>query len=651
MAPGLQSIALYSQIVVDHARAAPSPTSTATNTSTSSQASRSEASDTAIPTTSNASRSSSIASPSAASRPRPAPDFSNLVGGLLPEGITHVQLFSGGAEAVEAAFRLAKSITKKVRVRRLLGRLPRQDGGRDRPARGRLSQSPGPLSRPACICALTPTAIAVRGSSNIPSCGLACAEHLRNVIKNDTQGEVAAIIVEPMQGTAGNVIPPDDFHSCRAGFADECGAHADRRRNPDRLRPHRNDVGVRPVRPRARHHDDRQGHRRRFSPERRRLVDSSRMSATPFGEPSGSSSSYGGNPLAAAAGLGCDRDHPRGQAGREFRPRRRRDARGAEAPHGQVPLHRRRARPRPDDRRRAGRRPQDQGRRWTRPSPAPCSTRRWSAASSRCPIRTSSASTRPWSSPRTRRCAGVDILDQSLRRHRAPLRPCSMRHGVLRGAFIGFGNVAAKGHPPGWLLRDDVEIVGRDRCRRRAPDAFRTRSQTADGMSSLDDLLSCERLDFVDICAPPGSHAAVTSGRSTRGSMFFAKSRWSRASTMRARWRRSRASAAASCIPSTTGSRRPSASRCRRSSPKARSAQSGRSAGGRCGPDPQPSPTRTASKTGASILSSRAAAFWSITVGTRSIASPAGPAALLPCPRGSKRASANDRSKTPPASS
>jgi 4-aminobutyrate aminotransferase-like enzyme len=30
-----------------------------------------------------------------------------------------------------------------------------------------------------------------------------------------------------------------------------------------------------------------------------------RMSAAPFGEPSGSSSSYGGNPLAAAAGLGA----------------------------------------------------------------------------------------------------------------------------------------------------------------------------------------------------------------------------------------------------------------------------------------------------------------------------------------------------------
>src|SRR6516162_6077121 len=39
--------------------------------------------------------------------------FLALVSDLLPQGITHIQLFSGGAEAVEAAFRLAKSATKK----------------------------------------------------------------------------------------------------------------------------------------------------------------------------------------------------------------------------------------------------------------------------------------------------------------------------------------------------------------------------------------------------------------------------------------------------------------------------------------------------------------------------------------------------------
>src|SRR5207237_7838561 len=30
-------------------------------------------------------------------------------------------------------------------------------------------------------------------------------------IKNSSSGDVAAVLVEPMQGTAGNVIPPDDW--------------------------------------------------------------------------------------------------------------------------------------------------------------------------------------------------------------------------------------------------------------------------------------------------------------------------------------------------------------------------------------------------------------------------------------------------------
>jgi predicted dehydrogenase len=78
---------------------------------------------------------------------------------------------------------------------------------------------------------------------------------------------------------------------------------------------------------------------------------------------------------------------------------------------------------------------------------------------------------------------------------------------VLRGAFIGFGNVAAKGHLPGWQSRNDVGIVA-------ATDAFAARREIfleacPEGRwyESVDDLLSGETLDFVDICTPPGSHA------------------------------------------------------------------------------------------------------------------------------------------------
>ncbi len=44
------------------------------------------------------------------------------------------------------------------------------------------------------------------------------------MIRNQTGGAVAAIIVEPMQGTAGNVIPPAGFLSAIRDIAREKGA-------------------------------------------------------------------------------------------------------------------------------------------------------------------------------------------------------------------------------------------------------------------------------------------------------------------------------------------------------------------------------------------------------------------------------------------
>ena len=224
MAPGLQSIALFSQIVVDHAQGC-TITDVDGNEYLDFIAGIAVGSlGHAIRTMSSGSRSSSSASPSAASRPRARAEFLERVAATLPEGITHLQLFSGGAEAVEAAFRLAKSVTQEVRVHRLLGRLPRQVAGVIGLLGGAYRNHQGPFP-PGMHH--SPYANCYRCPWNLqhPSCGLACAEHLRNVIKNDTQGEVAAIIIEPMQGTAGNVIPPGRLHSRGA---------RDRRRRPAR---------------------------------------------------------------------------------------------------------------------------------------------------------------------------------------------------------------------------------------------------------------------------------------------------------------------------------------------------------------------------------------------------------------------------------
>jgi predicted dehydrogenase len=80
---------------------------------------------------------------------------------------------------------------------------------------------------------------------------------------------------------------------------------------------------------------------------------------------------------------------------------------------------------------------------------------------------------------------------------------------MLKGAFIGFGNVAANGHLPGWRAREDVQIVAATDAAASRREAFLAACPEGRWHETVDDLLAGEKLDFVDICAPPGSHAAL----------------------------------------------------------------------------------------------------------------------------------------------
>jgi predicted dehydrogenase len=78
---------------------------------------------------------------------------------------------------------------------------------------------------------------------------------------------------------------------------------------------------------------------------------------------------------------------------------------------------------------------------------------------------------------------------------------------MLKGAFIGFGNVARLGHLPGWLAREDVEIVAAADVRSQGRDALAHAVPGARWYGSAQEMLSSERLDFVDVCTPPAFHA------------------------------------------------------------------------------------------------------------------------------------------------
>lgn len=84
-----------------------------------------------------------------------------------------------------------------------------------------------------------------------------------------------------------------------------------------------------------------------------------------------------------------------------------------------------------------------------------------------------------------------------------------MRAQPLRGAFIGFGGVAAKGHLPGWRARRDTAIVAAADSASQRRQAFLAACPGARVYESVGALLAGETLDFVDICTPPGSHAEL----------------------------------------------------------------------------------------------------------------------------------------------
>ena len=149
--------------------------------------------------------------------------FLDLLASVTPEGLNRIQLFSGGAEAVEAALRLAQAATSKSEVVGFWGGFHGKTAG-VMPLLGSDFKhhlgpfTPGRYLSPYADCYRCPLKL------RYPDCGIACAEFLRDVIRYQTGGEIGAIIVEPMQGTAGNIIPPEGFLRALQSIAREHGA-------------------------------------------------------------------------------------------------------------------------------------------------------------------------------------------------------------------------------------------------------------------------------------------------------------------------------------------------------------------------------------------------------------------------------------------
>ncbi|MCI4365446.1 MAG: aminotransferase class III-fold pyridoxal phosphate-dependent enzyme [Thermoplasmata archaeon] len=129
---------------------------------------------------------------------------------VLPSGLSRFFFSTSGTEANEAALKIARVATGRSKV---LSRYRSYHGAtaasisvtgdpRRRPVE-RLQKVPGTVFAPDCYCYRCPFGL------TYPDCGVACAEYVDYQLERE--GDVAAMILEPVVGTNGVIVPVPEY--------------------------------------------------------------------------------------------------------------------------------------------------------------------------------------------------------------------------------------------------------------------------------------------------------------------------------------------------------------------------------------------------------------------------------------------------------
>ena len=143
---------------------------------------------------------------------------------LLPGDLEKSFFANSGAEAIEGAMRLAKQATgRRELVALACGFHGRTIGALSITGNSARKRNNGPYLSgvafgPAPYCYRCPLGL------EYPSCDVACAHALRDVVKHQTSNDVAAFIVEPLLGEGGIVTPPAEYLTVAASIFHENGS-------------------------------------------------------------------------------------------------------------------------------------------------------------------------------------------------------------------------------------------------------------------------------------------------------------------------------------------------------------------------------------------------------------------------------------------
>ena len=152
------------------------------------------------------------------------PAFFEALARTLPPALQTFQMYSTGAEAVEAALRLAKSYTGNYEVisfhqawhGRTLGAMALMGGFPLK--RGYGPFAPGVFHSPNANCYRCPLEL------DRDDCAIASASLVDQVYEQATEQRLAAVIVEPVQGVGGVIPFPPEFLSRLRHLCDRTGA-------------------------------------------------------------------------------------------------------------------------------------------------------------------------------------------------------------------------------------------------------------------------------------------------------------------------------------------------------------------------------------------------------------------------------------------
>jgi taurine---2-oxoglutarate transaminase len=137
-------------------------------------------------------------------------ELSKLLLDVLPAGLNKFFFTTSGTEANEAAFKIARMFTGRnkiiARYRSYHGSTMASIAATGDPRRWAMEpggKGHGFVFAPEVNCYKCPIKHTYLG------CGIACAQYLEHIIRNES--DVAAVIVEPVVGTNGVLVPPPEY--------------------------------------------------------------------------------------------------------------------------------------------------------------------------------------------------------------------------------------------------------------------------------------------------------------------------------------------------------------------------------------------------------------------------------------------------------